>query len=157
MNEDIASAPQPDLNGRGLIIGLLVSRYNWPVTGALLLLAQQEMERLDVASTDIHTAFVPGSYELPLAAQAMLRGQRYDALICFGCIMKGETRHDQVIGDAVAQNLQRVALDTRVPVIFGVLCAENQAQAEARIPRGIECARAAVEMARTVKVLSGSV
>jgi 6,7-dimethyl-8-ribityllumazine synthase len=67
--------------------------------------------------------------------------------------MKGETRHDVVVSDAAAQGIQRVALDARVPIIFGVVCAENQQQAEKRITRGAECARAAVEMARTVQAL----
>jgi len=82
-----------------------------------------------------------------------LQGGTYDALICFGCVMRGETRHDVVVSDAAAQGIQRVALDTRVPIIFGVLCAENQQQAEARIPRGRECAHSAVEMARTIQLL----
>jgi 6,7-dimethyl-8-ribityllumazine synthase len=88
-----------------------------------------------------------------MAASAMLTGKHYDALICFGCLMKGETRHDVVLGDAAAQGIQRVAIDTGVPIIFGVICAENQRQAEERIARGKECAEAAVEMARTVQSL----
>ncbi len=147
--------PQPHimLNGSELKIGILASRYNWAVTGAMLALAQEELARLGVNSEDVHVVSVPGSYELATGAQAMLKGGTYDALICFGCVMKGETRHDVVVSDAAAQGCQRVALDTGVPVIFGVICAETQQQAEERIIRSIECVQAAIEMARTVQSL----
>lgn len=146
--------PEPSLDGSGLTIGIIVARYNWPITGALLQLAREELLRLNVTETHIHVISVPGAYELPTAAQAMLRGGSYNALICFGCVMRGETRHDVVVSDAAAQGIQRVALETHVPIIFGVMCAENQSQAEARIPRGSECARAAVEMAQTIRQLN---
>lgn len=145
-----ASYLQPPLDGVGLTIGIVVARYNWHITGAMLQLARQELLSLNVAGEDIHVVTTPGAYELPITAQAMLLKGVYDALICFGCVMKGETRHDVVVSDAAAQGIQRVALEMRVPIIFGVMCAENQQQAEARIPRGSECARSAVEMAHTV-------
>jgi len=143
--------PVPELDGTGLTIGIVVARYNWHITGAMLQLAQEELRSLGVE--DIHVVSTPGSYELATTARAMLTGASYDALICFGCVMKGETRHDVLVSDAAAQGIQRVALDTGVPIIFGVMCAENQQQAEERIPRGKECAQAAVEMARTVQIL----
>jgi 6,7-dimethyl-8-ribityllumazine synthase len=144
--------PVPELDGTGLRIGIVVARYNWYITGSMLQLAQEELRHLGVE--DIHVVSTPGSYELATTAKAMLTGDAYDALICFGCVMKGETRHDVVVSDAAAQGIQRVALEMGVPIIFGVMCAENQEQAEARIPRGKECAAAAVEMARTVQMLS---
>jgi 6,7-dimethyl-8-ribityllumazine synthase len=153
MMESIATLPEPHLDGSGLTIGVIVARYNWPVTGSMLRLAREELSRLSVADEHITIAYAPGSYELATVAQAMLQGGSYDALLCFGCVMKGETRHDVVISDAAAQGIQRVALDARVPIIFGVMCAESQQQAEERITRGAECARAAVEMARTVQAL----
>src|SRR6266498_265156 len=133
----------PELDGTGLRIGIVVARYNWHITGAMLQLAREELRCLGVE--DIHVVSTPGSYELAITARAMLTGDAYDALICFGCVMKGETRHDVVVSDAAAQGIQRVALDTGVPIIFGVMCAEKQHQAEARIPRGKECAQSAVE------------
>jgi len=148
---------EPQLDGSGLTIGLVVARYNWPITGALLQQAREELLQLHVEERDIHIVYGPGSYELATMAQAMLRGGSYDALICFGCVMRGETRHDVVVSDAAAQGIQRVALDAHVPIIFGVICAENHQQAEARVPRGRECARAAVEMARAVKLLNKGV
>lgn len=145
--------PAPDLSGTGLKIGIVVSRYNWHITDAMLKLALEEMARLGVALEGIRIVSVPGAFELATAAQTMLASDVYHALICFGCVMKGATRHDLLVGDAAAQGIQRVALDAGVPVIFGVVCAENQQQAEERIVRGTECAQAAVEMARTVQML----
>jgi 6,7-dimethyl-8-ribityllumazine synthase len=146
--------PQIVLDGNGLKIGIVVSRYNWAVTGAMLSLAQEELARLGVKPEQFDVVSVPGSYELAMGARAMLTGKTYDALVCFGCVMKGETRHDVVVSDAAAQGIQHVALDTGVPIIFGVLCAETQQQAEERIVRSVECIRAAVEMARTIQSLS---
>lgn len=144
---------QEALDGCGLRIGVIVARYNWSITGALLQLARDELLKLGVAEEQVRVVQVPGAYELPSTAQAMLRRGEYDALICFGCVMKGETRHDVVVGDAAAQGLLRISLDTHTPIIFGVMCAENQAQAQARIERGRECARSAVEMARKFEAL----
>jgi len=139
-----------ELNGRGLTIGIVVARYNWHITGEMLRVAQETLEYLGVALQDIRVEYVPGAYELATIASAMLASESYDALICFGCVVKGETRHDVIVGDAAAQGIQRVALDTRTPIIFGVMCAENQQQATERICRGKECAEIAVEMARKV-------
>jgi 6,7-dimethyl-8-ribityllumazine synthase len=150
-----AQPPAPDLQGTGLSIGIAVARYHWHITGAMLQLAQQKLIDLGVAPEDIHVSFTPGAYELASMAQAMLNSGHYHALICFGCVMKGETRHDVVVSDAAAQGIQMVALNTQMPIIFGVMCAENQQQAEARIGRGAECAEAAVEMALTVQALKG--
>ncbi|GAC1362911.1 MAG: 6,7-dimethyl-8-ribityllumazine synthase [Ktedonobacteraceae bacterium] len=147
MNEIVVpTAPVLTLDGSGSRIGIVVSRYNWHVTGAMLHLAREELQRLHVASENIVIAYTPGSFELPIATQMLLDRGTYDALICFGCVMKGETRHDVVVSDAAAQGIQRLALDAHIPIIFGVMCAENQQQAQARIVRGTECARAAVEM-----------
>ncbi len=150
----LSAPPELDLDGSELTIGIVVARYNWTITSALLDCALDELLHLNVAHERIHVVYVPGTYELATAAQAMLRGNHYHALICFGCVMQGETRHDVVVSDAAAQGIQRVALDAHVPIIFGVMCAQNQLQAEARIPRGRECARDAIELAQTLKLLS---
>jgi len=150
----LSAPPEPLLDGSGLTIGILVAHYNWAITGALLQEAQEELLRLNVKREQMPVVYVPGAYELAFAAQATLRSGRYDALICFGCVMQGETRHNVVVSDAAAQGIQRVALDAHVPVIFGVMCAQNQLQAEARIPRGREYAQAAVEMAQLSRLLN---
>jgi len=146
--------PELHLDGSGLKIGIIVARYNWDVTGAMLQLALDELTNLNVSHDKISVIVVPGAYELAITAQSLLQREHFDALICFGCVMKGETRHDVVISDAAAQGLQRVALEACVPIIFGVMCAESPQQAEARISRGTECARSAVEMARTIQALA---
>lgn len=145
--------PESHLDGSGLSVGIIVARYNWNITGTMLQCARDELLRLNVIPEKITVVVVPGAYELAIAAQSLLFESRFDVLICFGCVMKGETRHDVIISDAVAQGIQRVALDAHIPIIFGVICAENQQQAKARISRGVECARAAVEMASTMRVL----
>ena len=142
-----------DLDGTGLRIGIVVARYNWQITGAMLDLAREDLLKLGVAAHDIDVVSTPGSYELATIAQAMVRHAHYDALICFGCVMKGATRHDVLVGDAAAQGIQRVALESGLPIIFGVVCAENQQQAQERMIRGQECAHAAVEMARTIEAV----
>lgn len=149
--------PELHLDGSGLKIGIVVARYNWDITGSMLQLAQDELLHLNVSNEKITIVVVPGAYELAIAAQSLLLKERFDALICIGCVMKGETRHDVVISDVAAQGLQSVALAAHIPIIFGVMCAENQQQAEARISRGTECARSAVEMARTIQALALSV
>jgi len=153
MTQADTQPPSPLLDGTGLAIGIVVARYNWQITGALFNCAQKELRRLGVAAEDIHVVYTPGAFELATVAQAMLLNGRYDALICFGCVMRGETRHDIVVGDAAAQGIQRVALEMHTPVIFGVMTVENLRQAQERISRGTECAQAAVEMARTIRTL----
>jgi 6,7-dimethyl-8-ribityllumazine synthase len=151
-----APLPVTDLDGRGLRIGIIIARYNWHITGTMLALAQEALVRLGVAGEDIYVVSVPGSFELATIAQAMLAHESYDALICFGCVIKGATRHDVVVSDAAAYGIQQVALNTGVPIIFGVMCAENQQQAEERVDRGQECAQTAVEMAQTIRRLKNN-
>jgi 6,7-dimethyl-8-ribityllumazine synthase len=153
MRQELSQPPAPHLNGAGLKIGIVVARFNWHITGAMLYEARRTLHHLEVADEDIAVYYTPGSFELPLVAQTMLQNEKYDALLCIGCVMKGVTRHDVVVGDAAGQGIQQVSLTTGIPVIFGVICAETQQQAEDRIVRGVECAEAAVEMARTIQNL----
>ncbi len=151
MRQELSQPPAPHLNGAGLKIGIVVARFNWHITGAMLDEARRTLHHLGVE--DVVVYYAPGSFELPLIAQTMLQSETYDALLCIGCVMKGATRHDVIVGDAAGQGMQQVALTTGIPVIFGVICAETQQQAEERIVRGVECAEAAVEMALTIQDL----
>ena len=153
MTQLSSQPPAPHLDGTDLKIGIIVARFNWHITGAMLQEAQRTLRHLGVAAEDIAVRYAPGSFELPLIAQTLLRSGTYDALICIGCVMKGATRHDVIVGDAAGQGIQQVALNAGIAVIFGVICAENQQQAEERIVRGVECAEAAIEMARTLQTL----
>ncbi len=148
--------PVTNLDGHGLRIGIVVARYNWHITGAMLALAQEALVNLGVATEDIHVVSVPGAFELATIAQTMLAHRSYDALICFGCVMKGATRHDVVVSDATAHGIQQIALNTGVPIVFGVMCAENQQQAKERVDRGQECAHTAIEMAQTIRKLKNN-
>lgn len=153
MTQFAVQPPLPHLDGTGLTIGIVVARYNWHITGAMLQEAQRTLQHLGISSQAIRVAYTPGAFELATVARELILNGTCHAVICFGCVMKGATRHDVVVGDAAAQGVQRVALDTGVPVIFGVICAENQQQAEERIVRAVECAEAAVEMAQIVQSL----
>jgi 6,7-dimethyl-8-ribityllumazine synthase len=153
MDRLLLQPPLPDLDGTGLTIGIVVARYHWPITGSMLKLAQEVLLSLGVAEENMHIISTPGSYELATAAGALAAQGTCHALICLGCIMKGATRHDILVGDAAAQGIQRVALATGVPIIFGVVCAENWQQAEERAGRARECAQAAIEMAQTMRML----
>lgn len=153
MKQELLPPPAPDLDGSGLKIGIVVARFNWRITGAMFDEAWRTLQHHGVAAGDVTVYYAPGSFELPLVAQTMLQNGTYDALLCIGCVMKGATRHDVIVGDAAGQGMQQVSLTTGIPVIFGVICAETQQQAEERIVRGVECAEAAIEMARTIQDL----
>lgn len=125
------------------------------MTNGLLEGAKEVLAGQGVEAHAIDVAYVPGSFELPLAASKLAGSGRYDAVICLGAIIKHETRHDEFIANAVANGITRAALDTGVPVVFGVLTTENDDQAVARASgdgnRGRDAARTAVEMANLLR------
>ena len=142
---------RPD--GHGLRIGIVASRFNAEVVEQLLETAQEELARLGVRPEDVVLVRVPGAFELPLAAQALLRSAAPpDAVVCLGAVIKGDTPHFDFVAGAAANGILRVSLDTGRPVIFGVLTTNTMAQARDRADgtyrRGADAARDAVEMAR---------
>ena len=147
-----ALAPIP---GAPLKIGIVAASYNERLVGALVAQALAALRRAGVREKNLFVIRVPGSMEIPIAAQMLLARRRPDAVIALGVIVRGDTIHYELIAEAVAHALQRVALDARVPVINGVVVAENPAQAAARclgrIERGAEFARAALAMAALKK------
>ena len=137
---------------RGLRIGVVTSRFNSAITDRLHRDAIDELLRLGVRREDIVERFVPGAFELPLGAQSMIVANRVDAVICLGCVIRGETPHFEYISQACAYGIQRVALSHGTPVIFGALTTDTVAQATARADgshsaKGREAARSAIEMA----------
>jgi 6,7-dimethyl-8-ribityllumazine synthase len=136
--------------GAAFRVGIAAARYNERLVDRLLERAVATLRAAGVKARNIAIARVPGSNELPSAAQ-MLAAHRPDVLLALGVIIRGGTLHYELIANASAQALQRVALDARIPVINGVVVAENEAQARARClgpaDRGAEFARAALEMA----------
>jgi len=145
---------EPDLDGRGLRIGIVMSRFNQDVCEGLLSACTAELLRLEVSPELVRIATVPGALEIPLTLQTMARSGRYDALIALGAVIRGETYHFELVSNEMGSGINRVGLDTGLPIANGVLTTEDDDQALARMQeKGADCARAAVEMARLLKQL----
>jgi 6,7-dimethyl-8-ribityllumazine synthase len=138
------------VNGAPFTIGIVAARFNSALVDALLHTVFENLTAAGVKEKRIRILRVPGSHEVPWAAQA-LAGKSTDCVIALGVLVGGDTNHHEMVGASVSQALQQVALATRVPVINGVIVTDNLKQAEARclgpINRGAEFARAALEMA----------
>lgn len=144
--------------GAGLQFAIVVSRYNDTITCKLLDGAVQTLQTHGVADEAIDVAWVPGAWEIPLVADRLARSGRYAAVVCLGAVIRGETTHDQHINRQVSLSLGRTALQTGVPVLFGVLTCNSLEQAIHRSGgnvgnKGVECAAAALEMAGLLKKL----
>lgn len=139
------------INGAPFSIGVVAARFNPTLVDGLLHQVYEHLQNAGVKEKNIVLIRVPGSNELPVAAQLLARRRKMDAVVALGVLIRGDTIHYELIADAVTGALQRVALDAGTPVINGVVVAENQKQAEDRclgkINRGAEFARAALEMA----------
>lgn len=136
-----------ELDATGLRVALVVSRFNESFCERLLAGALAELSRLGVNAADLHTVHVPGALEVPLALQWLAQSGRFDALVALGVVIRGETYHFEIVSNESARGVMDVQLETGVPVGNGILTTENDAQAEARIGKGAEAARVAVEMA----------
>ena len=150
-----------DLQGQGLRIAILVARFNQFVTQRLLEGAQEALAAHGVRDEDTLVAWVPGSFDLPVAAKAVAQTQRYDSIICLGAVIRGETTHYEMVAGHASSGIGRVAVDTGVPVMFGVLTTESMDQAINRAGGksgnlGYTAAVGAIEMARLVQGVKGS-
>jgi 6,7-dimethyl-8-ribityllumazine synthase len=140
--------------------GIVVAEWNTEITGALYEGAYKSLLAHGAAAENIHTYAVPGSFELTSGADLLLKNRGFDAIICLGCVIQGETRHFDFISDAVANGLSNVAIKYSKPVIFGVLTTDNQQQAIDRAGgkhgnKGDEAAITAIKMADLAKTLKG--
>lgn len=135
----------PDANGRP--VGVTVSRFNADITSRMLDIALHELNQLGVSADSVTVMPVPGAFELPLAAMALAKTRRYACVIALGCVIRGETPHFDFVAGEAASGLQLAALDTGVPVSFGLLTCDTREQAEARIDRAADAVRSALEMA----------
>jgi len=140
-----------NLDGKGLRIGLVVSRFNDFISERLLAGALDCLGRHGVAEKDILVARVPGALEIPVAARHMALSGRHDAVVCVGCVIRGETSHYEQVCAEVARGVAAVALEAGLPVTFGVLSTENLHQAIERAGakegnKGWDAALAAIEM-----------
>ena len=144
--------------GQGLSIAIVVSRFNELVTRALLAGAQDGLARHGVEPEGVDVTWVPGSFEIPLAARKLAESGRYQAVICLGAVIRGETPHFDQVANQASSGIARAALDTGVPVIFGVLTTETLEQALERAGgkmgnKGYAAAVAAIEMANLMRGL----
>jgi len=126
-------------------IGIVASRFNEEITGQLLERARAEARKLGVEATVLQ---VPGALEIPVALQWMAQSGRYDALVAVGAVIRGDTYHFQVVANESARGVSEVALESGVPVANAILTIDTEAQAKARLDKGAEGVRAAVEMAK---------
>jgi len=131
--------------GRG--VAVVVAKFNGEITSRLLASALEELEGAGVAREAVTVVPVPGAFELPLATMALAKTRRYACVVALGAVIRGETAHFDYVAGEAASGLQLSALETGVPVAFGVLTTDTVAQAEARVDKGAEAARTALEMA----------
>lgn len=141
--------------GKGLRMGIVVARFNDLLTEELLKGALDCFERHGVEKVDV--VKVPGSFEIPLVAKKMAESGRYDAILALGAVVRGETKHFDLVANEVAKGVAKVSLDTGVPVIFGIITVEDELQgfnrAGVKSNKGFEYAMAALEMANLMKKL----
>ena len=143
---------EPNVEGKGLRIGIVVSRFNPEVGEALLAACTAALKKHGVLARDIRVITVPGALEVPLALQKMANTGNYDALIALGAVIRGETYHFEIVANESAGGITTVALDTGVPVANGILTTDNDDQAAVRVSqKGADCAAAAIEMANLLK------
>ncbi|TAN34514.1 6,7-dimethyl-8-ribityllumazine synthase [bacterium] len=147
----------PDLSGADLRIAVVASRFNEEVSKRLLRGALDSLQGHGVEDPDVF--WVPGSLELPVTALALAERGGHDAIVCLGCVIRGETYHFEVVADQAAAGIMQVQLDTGVPVAFGVLTTEDREQALARSGpkhnKGADAAEAAIEMANLLRAIQG--
>ena len=148
-----------DMNGQGLRVAVVVARFNEVVTRQLLAGAVETLSRHGVSDDDISVAWVPGAFELPVVAKAMLKTGRYDTIICLGAVIRGETGHYEMVAGHASGGIGSIAMETGVPVIFGVLTTENMEQAINRSGGksgnlGSNAAVAAIETARLIQAIN---
>ena len=144
----------PDLQGKGLKIGIVWSRFNKEVGEGLLSSCTAELLKHGVVSADIAIVSVPGALEVPLALQKMAQSGRYDALIALGAVIRGETYHFEIVANESSSGITSVQLETGVPIANGILTTDNDDEALARMmEKGADCAVAAIEMANLLETL----
>lgn len=137
-------------------VAIVLSRFNGDVTNRLLESALAELARVGIDREHVTVMPVPGAFELPIGAMALAKTRRYVAIVALGCVIRGETAHFEYVAGEAASGLQLAALETGVPVAFGVLTTENLEQAMARAGKGAEAVRSALEMADLFNQLRAS-
>jgi 6,7-dimethyl-8-ribityllumazine synthase len=134
-------------SGHRRTVAVVVSRFNGELTNRMLATAIEALEEAGVTQDAVTVAIVPGAFELPLAAMALAKTRRYACIVALGAVVRGETPHFEFVSAEAASGLQLAAIETGVPVAFGVLTTDTVEQAEARIERAADTVRTALEMA----------
>ena len=140
----------------GIRVGVVAARFNEFITSKLLSGAMDGLVRHDVREEDVHVAWVPGAFEIPLIASKMAKSGKYDAIICLGAVIRGSTSHYGYVCSEVSKGIAAVGLDSGIPVLFGVLTTENIEQAIERAGtkagnKGYDCALSAIEMVNLIR------
>jgi 6,7-dimethyl-8-ribityllumazine synthase len=149
---------QGELTAKGLRFAIVVSRFNAFVTERLLNGATDALTRAGARNQDIDVVRVPGALEIPLAARHLADSNRYDAIVCLGTVIRGETPHFEYVSAETSRGVARAALGSGVPMSFGVLTVENLEQAVDRAGlksgnKGFEAAMSAIEMANLIRTI----
>ena len=144
------------LIAQGVKVGIVAARFNEFITYKLLNGAEDGLLRHNVREENICVAWVPGAFEIPLAASKMAQSGRYDAVICLGAVIRGATSHYDYVCSEVSKGIAAISLESGIPVLFGVLTTENIEQAIERAGtkagnKGFDCALNAIEMANLIR------
>ena len=155
MSRPLSSQPVPQ--APGLRVALVVSTYHDGITGRLATGALEALEAAGIPAADVERLDVPGAYEIPFGARIAAASGRVDAVVCLGCLIKGETPHFDYIASAVSHGIMEASLALGVPMAFGVLTTNSLEEAEARVPagpgnKGFEAAVAVITMAQLARV-----
>ena len=147
-----------NLVSKGIKVGIVAARFNEFITSKLLGGARDGLLRHNVQEEDIHVAWVPGAFEIPLVAAKMAKSGKYDAVICLGAVIRGATSHYDYVCSEVSKGIAQTSLETGVPVLFGVLTTDTIEQAIERAGtkagnKGADCAQSAIEMINLLRAL----
>jgi 6,7-dimethyl-8-ribityllumazine synthase len=147
-------------DGSSFKFGIVVSQWNHDITDALLAGAKETLLKANVKEENIEVLSVPGSFELPWGARQLIKADRKDGIICLGCLIQGETKHDEYIASAVANGIMQLSIMSGLPVVFGVLTTHTVEQAKERAGgthgnKGSEAAAAVLQLAKIRKGETG--
>ncbi len=147
-----------EVDGSGVRLALVVARFNEAVTTRLLSGAREAIDTYGVRAEDVDTAWVPGAFELPMAARRLAESKRYDAIVCLGAVIRGETPHFDYVSAEAARGVREVGRDTGVPTVFGVITPDTRDQALARAGgakgnKGADAVATAIEMVNLLRQL----
>ena len=149
-----------NLVANNIKVGIVVARFNEFITSKLLGGAMDGLLRHDVREEDIHVAWVPGAFEIPLIASKMAKSGKYDAVICLGAVIRGATSHYDYVCNEVSKGIATISMNSDIPVMFGVVTTENIEQAIERAGtkagnKGYDCALGAIEMVNLIREIEG--